>query len=459
MDRAIVAAGQVPQAGRPTHPNDPRLRGTRRMVARGAWVVLVAVNLLSFITGIPALFATIETVCPQACTFAPQQQAALANIGLSMDVYATLVVVLACLVLLISLAMGLLVFWRRSDDWMALIVAFFLVAVPIGNISALTESSGPPTDAMVIGLLLLLPSLPAVATYYGIFLIFPSGRFVPRWSWILLVAWVVFFIVVWNVQPTFLGGNVAFGYLLFYGSAIVFQIHRYRSVSSVIQRQQTKLVVVGFIASLLANQLFWQTGSLTPLRATLYGPLALVIYLLTLLLLPTTFFIAIQRYRLYDIDVLIRRTLIYGSVSLILALVYLGGIIGLQALLDGLAQARSGNGFSPPVIVVTTLVIAALFQPLRSRIQRAVDRRFYRSKYDAQRAIEAFGASLREQIDLPSLTRQLIMVVQETMQPEAISLWLAQKTARSADGTPPDLRPKVGSHALLVNQEGGNAGP
>jgi hypothetical protein len=199
-----------------------------------------------------------------------------------------------------------------------------------------------------------------------------------------------------------------------------------------LQRQQTKLVVVGFVASLLANQIFWQTNNLPALQSTVYGPFTLLFYLLTLLLLPVAFFLAIQRYRLYDIDVLIRRTLIYGSLTVILALVYPGGVVGLQTLLNVIARSRGGD-FSPPLIVITTLLIAALFQPLRRRIQRAVDRRFYRGKYDAQSAIERFGASLRQQVDLPALTSQLLLVVQETMQPTDISLWLSERDKSSSE--------------------------
>jgi hypothetical protein len=225
---------------------------------------------------------------------------------------------------------------------------------------------------------------------------------------------------------------LAVGYLILYGGAIACQVYRYRSVSNAVERQQTKLVVVGFVASLLANQIFWQTSSLPALQSTVYGPFTLLFYLLTLLLLPVAFFLAIQRYRLYDIDVLIRRTLIYGSLTVILALVYLGGVVGLQALLNLIARSRGGD-FSPPVVVITTLLIAALFQPLRSRIQRAVDRRFYRSKYDTQSAIERFGASLRQQVDLPALTSQLLALVQETMQPSDISLWLSERGKRPAE--------------------------
>lgn len=389
---------------------EPHLRGKTLWVARVIWVVLFTMNLVSFIAGIPGLFAAAEQVCPQGCSLVPQQQKALANIGISLQAYATIVVALALVIALVSLAMGVFVFWRRSDDWMALIVALFLAVTPTGNISAFSQPSGPSANSLAISLLSLLLSLPLRATYYGTFLIFPSGRFVPRWSWILLVGWVVFIVVFDTLGNTF--AYLAIGYLIFYAGAIVCQIYRYRYVSNAVQRQQTKLVIVGFVGSLVANQIFWQTNGLQALQSTVYGPFTLLFYLLTLLVLPLCFFLAIQRYRLYEIDVLIRRTLVYGSLTVILAILYLGGVVGLQTLLNATFQAHSGESFSPPVIVVTTLVIAALFQPLRSRIQRAVDRRFYRSKFDTHRAIEQFGTSLRQQVDLPNLTAQLITVVQ-----------------------------------------------
>lgn len=412
-----------------------RLRGKVLLVARVAWITLIAFSLLSFATEIPGLFATIKQVCPQQCAFVSQQQTALANIGMSIETYALIVVTLSCVVLLISLAMALLVFWRRSDDWMALIVAFFLVALPLGNISALSPS-GPPPDSLLASLIITLLNLPFYAVFYGAFLIFPSGRFVPRWSWILLLLW-LFDITAITLQLNILDGLLYLGYPLLYGSAILCQLYRFWRHSTPMQRQQTKWVVFGLIASLLANQIFWQTNGLPSLQSTIYGPVTLLCYLVTLLALPLCFFLAIQRYRLYEIDVLIRRALIYGSLTIMLALVYLGGVIGLQALLNVFARSRGGADFSPPVVVITTLLIAALFQPLRARIQRAVDRRFYRSKYDARHAIEQFGASLRQQVDLPALTSQLVAVVQETMQPADISLWLADKSPPpSAGGRP-----------------------
>jgi len=135
--------------------------------------------------------------------------------------------------------------------------------------------------------------------------------------------------------------------------------------------------------------------------------------------IPISIGIAMLRYRLWDIDILINRTLVYGSLTALLALLYFGLIFALQSLFQEMFKQNN-----TVAIVVSTLVIAALFQPLRHRIQRFIDRRFYRSKYDAVKIVEAFSATLRNEVDLNKLSEQLITVVQETMQPAHVSLWL-----------------------------------
>jgi hypothetical protein len=135
-----------------------------------------------------------------------------------------------------------------------------------------------------------------------------------------------------------------------------------------------------------------------------------------------TFFIAIQRYRLYDIDTILNRALVYGLLTVILAAIYAAGVVGSQAIVSALTHAH-GEGQSPVAIVVTTLIIAALFQPLRRRVQSIIDRRFYRRKYDAAHTIANFAATLREQVDLPELRDKLLSVVDETMHPTYLSVW------------------------------------
>jgi hypothetical protein len=131
--------------------------------------------------------------------------------------------------------------------------------------------------------------------------------------------------------------------------------------------------------------------------------------------------IAVLRYRLYEIDIIINRTLVYGSLTVTLVVLYFGGIVVLQRLFVALTGERSTLA-----IVASTLAIAALFNPLRRRIQGFVDRRFYRSKYDAAKTLQAFSARLRDETDLEALNNDLVGVVSETMQPAHASLWLRE---------------------------------
>src|SRR5687767_7153901 len=139
---------------------------------------------------------------------------------------------------------------------------------------------------------------------------------------------------------------------------------------------------------------------------------------------------AILRYRLYEIDTLINRTLVYGSLTGMLVVIYIGVVAAAQEIFRVLTgQAEQ----SQLAIVVSTLVIAALFTPLRRRIQSLIDRRFYRSKYDARKTLEAFSAKLRDQTDLDALNADLVAVVRETMQPAYVSLWLRPDPPRRAE--------------------------
>jgi hypothetical protein len=183
----------------------------------------------------------------------------------------------------------------------------------------------------------------------------------------------------------------------------------------------------------LITQLLFAPDPLTPEGTTpLWASLEQNLLLLSYAGIPVAIGIAILRYRLYDIDLIINRTLVYGSLTISLAVVYLGGVVVLQRLFTPFMGESNGLA-----TVASTLAIAALFNPLRRRLQSFTDRRFYRRKYDATKTLEAFGSRLREETDLDALSNDVVGVVSTTMQPAHVSLWLR-----------PDPEPKARSAAL-----------
>jgi len=210
------------------------------------------------------------------------------------------------------------------------------------------------------------------------------------------------------------------------GTSLFAQFYRYVKVSVPIERQQTKWVVFGFTAAIVlfvgvgfASPNFVGTQSVN--QEVLYNLVSRATLTLAALLVPLSIGVAILRYRLWDIDVVINRTLVCGLLTATLALVYFGGVTATQAIFRALTDQDD-----PPqlTIVVSTLVIAALFTPLRRRVQGLIDRRFYHRKYDAAKTLEAFSAKVRDETNLDALSDDLLGVVRNTMQPAHISLWL-----------------------------------
>jgi hypothetical protein len=164
-----------------------------------------------------------------------------------------------------------------------------------------------------------------------------------------------------------------------------------------------------------------------PGKQSLLGALLENVMLISFASIPTAIGFAVLKYRLYDIDLIINRTLVYGSLTLMLALLYFGVVTATEAIL----QAFTGQKDLPQIAVVaSTLVIAALFNPLRSLVQVFIDRRFYRRKYDAARTLEDFSTQLRGETDLEGLRGELVRVVRDTVQPEHVSLWLRKPGER-----------------------------
>jgi hypothetical protein len=249
--------------------------------------------------------------------------------------------------------------------------------------------------------------------------LFPDGQFIPRWTGFVLLAWIPLFLISSVVLPVGVFVPLLFIFLLI---SLSVQIYRFRRVSTSMQRQQTKWVVFGILISTLGSVGILTAVSVLGLSQSpgTWGFLVgnTLLYLFSALI-PLSIGGAIVRSKLWDIDILINKALVYAVLTALLAAVYAGLIISLQFLLGGIIKQNNDV-----VIVVSTLVIAALFLPLRRRIQQIIDRRFYRRKYDATKTVGAFSATLRHEVDLTQLSEHLITVVQETMQPTHVWLWL-----------------------------------
>ncbi len=193
-------------------------------------------------------------------------------------------------------------------------------------------------------------------------------------------------------------------------------LHSLATVRDPLARLQVRWVVLGSMVGLLGPVVLWSLlGGLSSSETAAVG----LLFLFLPLALPISLAVAILRYRLWDIEVIIRRTLVYSALSGALAAIYFGSVVGLQAVF----VSQSGQG-SELAIVLSTLAIAALFQPLRGRIQRWIDRAFYRRKYDAERTLALLAVQLRDEVDQEKLLRAVVDVVEKTVQPDGVSVWL-----------------------------------
>jgi hypothetical protein len=402
----------------------PRFRGYGLVLARLLWIALAILILVLYLFGFPAAFRYYKSLCvgvgcdgPQ---LTPDQFRIFSAHGFSLDFFAAYNLAFEFIFVAVWFLVATVIFWRKSNERLAWFVSLMLLTFgatfpdPLGALASQQPVWSWPVNVV---------SFLGIVSLVLCFFLFPDGRFVPRWTRLLALLWIL-----WNVYWLFLTGFLSnpgpwlLTYLALLGLGVFIQVYRYRRVSNAIQRQQTKWAVYGFGMAILAFLILSIGDHAFAWHRTLNPFLTLVInpaYYVIMLLIPVAISIAILRSRLWDIDALINRTLVYGTLTGILALVYVGSILLLQYLLRGIIHQNNAVA-----IVISTLVIAALFQPLRRRIQRAIDRRFYRGKYDAAKVVAAFSATLRSEVDLEQLREHLLAVVQETMQPAHVSLWL-----------------------------------
>jgi hypothetical protein len=422
-------------------PPPTALSGPWLFLSRLAWIVVAITALAIVLFSVPSSFEHYRSVCTAAAEVCseravdqptPEGVRALRGVGLSLRSYAFLNVVIDKVFQLVWFAVGALIFWRRSDDRMALLTSLFLVTfgtVTVAPTAAITLISSQLAWWLPVWGVQTVGSVCSIL----FFLLFPGGRFVPRWTRWLAVAFSAFLVSrdslldLYSRSPALEG----ISFLVFLGIVVSITwslAYRYRRISSPEQRRQTRWVVFGTTLAVAGSFPFQLPVDLLLIRGD--TPLTLLLlkagFSLSFLLIPLSISVAVLRSRLFDVDVLINRTLVYAILSATLAGLYFGGIVLLQRVFAGL----TGQEKLPQLAVVaSTLAIAALFDPLRRRIQDLIDRRFYRRKYDAAKTLEAFSSKLRNETDLDALSDDLISVVGETVQPEHTSLWLRPHTS------------------------------
>jgi hypothetical protein len=418
-DRVDSAMGSSPQA--------TRLRGARLTVARIAWVTVVVLTLGLAVAGFLVGFQRPELISP------PSIRTALDQAGIPHEAAILIGLVLPWVAFT---ATGLIIFWRRSDDWAAMLFALLLVVWGGTTLRALEALERAYSS---LWLPVRLISLTAVFLLLIVLLVFPDGRFIPAWTRLLAGAAVPLLVLFIDLPKTMnalpdppegislerfaLQALVA---SVFLATGLWAQVYRYRHVSGPVQRQQTRwvvfslgLLVVVLFVGLIFPSLFVDTAN-SWFAWTLLATAPLFIAF------PVSIATAILRYHLYDIDRLINRTLVYGLATATLGMGYAGVVLVLGQLFGGIPS-------EPPswAIAATTLAAAALFRPVRRRVQQLVDKRFNRRRYDAAKTIEGFSVHLRDSVDLDTLSAELLAVVDQTMEPTAASLWLRPPVDRS----------------------------
>jgi len=415
-----------------------------RWLARSIWIFLVAATLVIFFGVLPDYLDQLHTLCTgSSCSYQQLtvgQAETLHALGWSLDQYVDLQVVFYLLSVSVSIGVSAFIVWRRPGDWMAMLVAFSLTAIsPVLETANIAQ--GPDYWLVASDILLNISTI----LLWMVWLLFPSGRSVPRWMrWSLVVpggGLVLFSLILPNTRLIPSSPETDLGWLIVIGTLAALtlaQVYRYRKVSTTLERQQTKWVVLGYGVPIVVSVVLTLLG-FVPAFIVSNSVLGLATnesgFLLSIVP-PLAFGVAILRYHLWEVDTFISLALVYGLLTGILGTLYVGLILGLGQLVGRVI----GHSTQPVVLVISTLAIAGLALPLRRRLQAVIDRRLYRTRYNAEKTLALFSDTLRHQVDLEHLQNQVLAVVTDTMQPTQAWLWLRSQ----ADSDDPNLYPPDG---------------
>lgn len=386
-------------------------------------IVIVAVLALAvFFIGVLLNFAQFRTVCtPLSCAdgqLTPQSAQALQALGLSLDAYAIMNVVFLVIQALVYYLLAAVIFWQRPEEWLTVIVVLGFLAAPTNSLSQ-PVTAVPPVFPGALACVQFL----GIATFILIGFLFPNGRFIPRWTLPfaavgLVSAGIQTFLpdVMW--PPVLAGINWVSAF-----SVLVFaQIYRYRKVSSREQRQQTKWFVFGFTGAVmidLVNRLLPLIFPLLAQQNTLLAFISGAISDFGFLLIPLAIGFAILRYKLWDIDIIINRTLVYGTLTVSIVGLYVLAVVSLGTLLQG-----QGNLF---ISLLATGLIAVLFQPLRLRLQRAINRLMYGERDMPYTVISRLGQRLEATLAPEAVLPTIVETVAQALKLPYAAITLKQQ--------------------------------
>ena len=403
------------------------------------WASVATLCIGLYLVSIGADYNDYATICDgvrgfnSECTLynmASVEAEVLQSWGYSLQQYALYMTSIGILAPTIYFMLGFLVFWRLGITPIGLTVSLALIVFPFFVYASGRVWADMHPILSFLGVLAVIPTNMIAVTFI---LVFPNGRFSPSWAkyvWLILNVDIVLLILYINDLITLpeplstILYAIAVGFILL---AFAFQAYRYRYDSSPVERQQNKWIASGIVAYLLGTVVWALTW--TDALGLEVGARRLVLFIsgthitYTLLaMLPIGITIAMLRYRLWDIDVIIRRTLIYSVVSALLALIYFVIVLVTQNFLSGFIPEDNTL-----LIVGSTLAVAALFNPLQQRVQHVIDRIFYRNRYDAEATLDQFSEKIRDAMDVDAIEHEVIQAVTSTIQPETISLWVVEK--------------------------------
>ena len=380
---------------------DTHLHGHRLVLARTFWGVIAIFELAALVDSLTGTISQLQVLCTSSCTIQQLSAAAvstLERVGLSLGDYIAFYLAVILLSTLLCYAIATILLWRRSDDWMALLVSLMLMSFSPGIISngvRFSQWFGPAVAPLVSS---LFDSI-NLTILVLVFFLFPDSRFVPRWTrWIvgLQIGFAIFFAFLPRFTSELANSMAVVSFLGILCSLVIAQVYRYWRVSTPTQRQQTKWVVYSMVVSI--TSVVGLLASFQPQPGSLLSGLDIIANLL-LTPIPISFAVAILRFRLWDIDIIINRTLVYGALT--------ACIVGIYILVVGYLGALFRTGNNLLISLVATGLVAVLFQPLRGLLQRAVNRLVYGQRDEPYRVVSRLGqrleAALASEAVLPTI--------------------------------------------------------